>query len=236
MAGGRVELGDVVVLCDRPLEELGPSLQALVRSRFVAEAQRGRTFTYEISHPLIQETVYEGIVGARRVVLHRQVGRVLLTMGRLGEAAPHFARSADVGDAEALAVLSDALHQAEERGRLRRGAADPRPPSSSSSRPVTAAGSRWPTPSSDGPSGSSTTGPTPTSRPPSTPCGPSTPTSRAAATCSSGPASSPASPASWPGGRASSTRPPPPPSRPSTSSPGPATAPARCWPPSRWPT
>jgi DNA-binding CsgD family transcriptional regulator len=116
VAGGRVELGDVVVLCDRPLEELGPSLQALVRARFVAEARRGRTFTYEIAHPLIQETVYEGIVGARRVVLHRQVGRVLLTMGRLGEAAPHFARSADVGDAEALAVLSDALHQAEERG------------------------------------------------------------------------------------------------------------------------
>ncbi|HEV7535767.1 MAG TPA: hypothetical protein VGP90_09045, partial [Acidimicrobiia bacterium] len=116
VAGGRVELGDVVVLCDRPLEELGPSLQALVRSRFVSEARRGRTYSYEISHPLIQETVYEGIVGARRVVLHRQVGRVLLTMGRLGEAAPHFARSAEVGDPEALAVLSDALHQAEERG------------------------------------------------------------------------------------------------------------------------
>jgi DNA-binding CsgD family transcriptional regulator len=116
VAGGRVELGDVVVLCDRPLEELGPGLQALVRARFVAEAQRGRTFSYEISHPLIQETIYEGIVGARRVVLHRQVGRVLLTMGRLGEAAPHFARSAEVGDPEALAVLTDALHQAEERG------------------------------------------------------------------------------------------------------------------------
>jgi DNA-binding CsgD family transcriptional regulator len=116
VAGGRVELGDVVVLCDRPLEELGPALQDLVRSRFVAEARRGRTFSYEISHPLVQETVYEGIVGARRVVLHRQVGRVLLTMGRLGEAAPHFARSAEVGDPEALAVLSDALHQAEERG------------------------------------------------------------------------------------------------------------------------
>jgi DNA-binding CsgD family transcriptional regulator/Flp pilus assembly protein TadD len=95
---------------------LGPALQALVRARFVAEAKRGRTFSYEISHPLIQETVYEGIVGARRVVLHRQVGRVLLTMGRLGEAAPHFARSAEVGDPEALAVLTDALHQAEERG------------------------------------------------------------------------------------------------------------------------
>lgn len=116
VAGGRVELGDVVVLCARPLEDLGPALQDLVRSRFVAEARRGRTFSYEISHPLIQETVYEGIVGARRVVLHRQVGRVLLTMGRLGEAAPHFARSAEVGDPEALAVLSDALHQAEERG------------------------------------------------------------------------------------------------------------------------
>ena len=236
VAGGRVELGDVVVLCDRPLEELGPSLQALVRSRFVAEAPRGRTFSYEISHPLIQETVYEGIVGARRVVLHRQVGRVLLTMGRLGEAAPHFARSADVGDAEALAVLSDALHQAEERGvygealRIlgRPGRAPPgrRPALGRGGRRLRRAGRVG-------------------LRPPGRrrllgrhrrPAGHRRPPRGQRRPPPAGQHQVPPAPASWPGGRASSTRPPPPPPRPSTSSPGPATAPACCWPPSRSPT
>ena len=80
VAGGRVELGDVVVLCDRPLEELGPSLQALVRSRFVAEAQRGRTYSYEISHPLVQETVYASLLSATRTSLHRVAGDALETM------------------------------------------------------------------------------------------------------------------------------------------------------------
>jgi DNA-binding CsgD family transcriptional regulator len=121
VAGSRVELGDLVALSRLPLEHLGPVLQRLVRSRLVAEEGRGRKFTYEISHPIIQDIVYEDIVGARRVVLHRQVGRALLTMGRLGEAAPHFARSAEVGDPEALAVLGDALRQAEERGAYREG-------------------------------------------------------------------------------------------------------------------
>src|SRR2546423_926522 len=64
----------------------------------------------------VRELAEEGIGGARGVALQRQVGRVLLPMGRPGEPAPPFARSADVGDAEALAVLSNALHQAEERG------------------------------------------------------------------------------------------------------------------------
>jgi DNA-binding CsgD family transcriptional regulator len=121
VAGSRVELADLVGLSRLPLEELGLVLQRLVRTRLVAEEERGRKFTYEISHPIIQEIVYEDIVGARRVVLHRQVGRALLTLGRLGEAAPHFACSAEVGDPEALAVLGDALRQAEERGAYREG-------------------------------------------------------------------------------------------------------------------
>src|SRR5438270_352049 len=45
--------------------------------------------------------------------------RALLIAGHLGEAALHFARSADSGDDEAIAVLRDALRQAEERGGFR---------------------------------------------------------------------------------------------------------------------
>ena len=39
--------------------------------------------------------------------------------GRLGEAAPHFARSAEVGDTEAIEALSDGVRDAEERGAYR---------------------------------------------------------------------------------------------------------------------
>jgi DNA-binding CsgD family transcriptional regulator len=121
VTGSRVDFGDLARLTDRPRELLGPSLQRLTRSRLVVEEERGRRLTYEIAHPLIQELIYEDIGGAQRNVLHRQVGRVLLAMGRLGEAAPHFARSAELGDSEAIDVLGDALRQAEERSAYREG-------------------------------------------------------------------------------------------------------------------
>ncbi len=121
VAGGRVEIGDLVRCTGRPLDELAPTLAQLVRSRLVAEEERDRKLTYEVAHPVIAETLYEGIGGARRLALHRQVGRALIIVGRLGEAALHFARSAEAGDAEALEVLRGALRQAEERGAYREG-------------------------------------------------------------------------------------------------------------------
>jgi tetratricopeptide (TPR) repeat protein len=87
----------------------------------VVEEERGRVPGYEITHPLIQEMIYEEIGGARRFALHRHVGRTLLLMGRLGEAALHFAGSAETGDDEAIEVLREALRQAEERGAFREG-------------------------------------------------------------------------------------------------------------------
>jgi DNA-binding CsgD family transcriptional regulator len=47
------------------------------------------------------------------------VARALLAAGRLGEAAPHFARSAEVGDSEAVEALRHALGEAERRGAYR---------------------------------------------------------------------------------------------------------------------
>jgi len=120
VASGRVELGELVRFSARDLEELVPILRRLTqRSRLVTEDQRGNTVTYEIAHPLIAETIYDGLGGAARFSLHRQVGRALLVAGRLGEAALHFARSADRGDNEAIEVLLEALRQAEERGAYR---------------------------------------------------------------------------------------------------------------------
>ena len=121
VAGGRAELGELTRFGDRTLEELAPVLHRLVRTRLVVEEERGRVPAYEITHPLIQEMIYEEIGGARRFALHRHVGRTLLLMGRLGEAALHFAGSAEMGDDEAIEVLREALRQAEERGAFREG-------------------------------------------------------------------------------------------------------------------
>ncbi|HEV8626073.1 MAG TPA: AAA family ATPase [Acidimicrobiia bacterium] len=120
VANGRVELGELVRFSGRDLDELVPILRRLThRTRLVTEDQRGNTVTYEVVHPLIAETIYDDLGGAARFSLHRQVGRALLVGGRLGEAALHFARSADRGDNEAIEVLLEALRQAEERGAYR---------------------------------------------------------------------------------------------------------------------
>jgi hypothetical protein len=53
--------------------------------------------------------------GARRQLLHREIGRGLLAVGRLGEAAPHIGISAAPDDTQAIDVLCSAVRQAEER-------------------------------------------------------------------------------------------------------------------------
>lgn len=116
VAGGKAELGELVRFTGHPLEALAAVLGRLVRSRLLVEGETARIPVYEIAHPLIGETIYGHIGGARRFALHRHVGRSLLIAGRLGEAALHFSRSATPGDDEAIAVLLDALHQAEQRG------------------------------------------------------------------------------------------------------------------------
>jgi len=111
----RVGLEDLVRVTSLPLGELAAVLERLVASRLVHEEERGRELTYEIAHPLIQDTVYQSIGLARRRELHRQVGRTLLAAGRLAEAAPHYARSAETADPEAIGVLLDAVRQADKR-------------------------------------------------------------------------------------------------------------------------
>jgi class 3 adenylate cyclase len=111
--GRPAELGELVKLSEQPLESLGQVVRPLVRSRLVVEEKRGREITYEIEQPLVRETVYDGMGGAQQRVLHRLIGRALLDAERLGEAAPHFARSAEKGDPEAVEALRDAVRQAE---------------------------------------------------------------------------------------------------------------------------
>jgi DNA-binding CsgD family transcriptional regulator/tetratricopeptide (TPR) repeat protein len=116
VVGRRLELSAVGDLTGQPLDAVAPVLDALVRSRLVAEEERGRDVTYEIAHPLVQEAIYQNLGAARRHAVHRSVARSLAAAGRVGEAAAHFARSARQGDAEAIEVVLDAHRQAEQRG------------------------------------------------------------------------------------------------------------------------
>lgn len=106
--GRRVEFGELVEASGSPPEELALVLEGLARRRCVLEEEQGPQLIYEVAHPLIAEAVYEAIGRARRRPLHRRIGRALAAAGHLGEAAPHFAASAEPGDAEARQLFEAA--------------------------------------------------------------------------------------------------------------------------------
>jgi DNA-binding NarL/FixJ family response regulator len=114
--GKRIDIGELMQVTGQSLEGLGDILRTLVRARLVQDEERGTELTYEIAHPLVEETIYESMGSGRRRALHRLVGRALLAAGRLGAAACHLARSADSGDPEAVEALRDALRRSEQRG------------------------------------------------------------------------------------------------------------------------
>jgi DNA-binding CsgD family transcriptional regulator/tetratricopeptide (TPR) repeat protein len=113
--GGRVELDGLVRVLGRPLDQLAAPLERLARSRLVVEYEAARRLSYEIAHPLVQDAVYESIGAARRRTFHRLAGRALVSAGNFGAAAPHFLRSTDSGDPEAVSTVVRGVRQAEER-------------------------------------------------------------------------------------------------------------------------
>lgn len=113
--GRRLEAAEIMQHADCSLDELVPRLEELLQARLISEEESGRAVSYEVIHPLVQETIYQGLSAARRRMLHRQLARGLLSAGRLGEAAEHFARSAGPGDAEAIEALRAAIVEAEAR-------------------------------------------------------------------------------------------------------------------------
>jgi hypothetical protein len=112
--GYRVRIGELAALTGLADAELTDALDRLVRARLLSHDEHGWDLRFEVAHPLIEEAIYQGIGAARRRVLHRQIARMLVTTGALGMAAPHFVRSADSGDSEAIDVLCRSLHQAEQ--------------------------------------------------------------------------------------------------------------------------
>ncbi|MGB2938993.1 MAG: AAA family ATPase, partial [Candidatus Dormiibacterota bacterium] len=115
LVGRRTELQELVLLSGRPLDRLAPILENLVRLRLLTEEERGRDLIYEVTHPLIQETIYQAIGGARRRAIHRLVARAFVSSGQRAAAASHYVRCARPGEEEAIDALIDALQQAEER-------------------------------------------------------------------------------------------------------------------------
>jgi predicted ATPase len=112
--GRRVEFAELTALSGRLTEDLGRVLSTLSASGIVVEHERGPELSYEIHHPLVRDALYQSIGGARRRILHQQLARALRGGGRLPEAALHFARSAQVGDEEAIGVLLAAVRRAEQ--------------------------------------------------------------------------------------------------------------------------
>ncbi|MBJ7596830.1 AAA family ATPase [Candidatus Nephthysia bennettiae] len=113
--GQRVAVDDLVHVSGRPLERMAELLSETIEQRLVIEEERGRELEYEISHPLFQEAIYQGMSRARQRALHSQIARSLVAAGRLAQAAAHFVRSAGPGDQEAIAAVLSAFRQAEER-------------------------------------------------------------------------------------------------------------------------
>ena len=112
--GYRVRVGELTALTGLADAELTDALDRLVRARLLSQDEHGWDLRFEVAHPLVEEAIYQGIGAARRRVLHRRIARMLVTTGALGMAAPHFVRSADAGDSEAIDVLCQSLHQAEQ--------------------------------------------------------------------------------------------------------------------------
>jgi DNA-binding CsgD family transcriptional regulator/tetratricopeptide (TPR) repeat protein len=114
VVGRRVPFAELPALAGRPADELGPILDGLVRARLVTgDEHGGGELRYEVAHPVVQEAIYQSLGTTQRRAIHGKVGRSLLDNGRLGEAAPHIARSAEPGDHEAIEALCQAVRQAE---------------------------------------------------------------------------------------------------------------------------
>ena len=119
VVGARTELADLARIAGRPVDVVAVALEGVVKRKLATEDVTGSAATFELAHPLVQDAIYESIGAARRIRLHRAIGRTLLASGHLGAAAAHLARSATSGDHEAVDALIAALRDAEARSLYR---------------------------------------------------------------------------------------------------------------------
>jgi DNA-binding CsgD family transcriptional regulator/tetratricopeptide (TPR) repeat protein len=111
VVGRRIEMADLQRLSARSQADLARAVSALVEARLALRRAEDADLVCEISHPLIQEAIYERLEAPRRRALHQRIARVLAESDRLGEAASHYGRCAQPGDSEAISVLLRALRE-----------------------------------------------------------------------------------------------------------------------------
>ena len=105
---GRVPLHHLPLverLLDRDADTVARAFDRLVASGILVRTDAG----YELSHPIVRDTLYEDIGPAERRRIHAAIATALGTERRdLLELATHVAASAEPGDEEAASVLLDA--------------------------------------------------------------------------------------------------------------------------------
>ncbi|MGW0522984.1 AAA family ATPase [Crossiella sp. NPDC003009] len=102
--GDQVEPGLVAVAADLPAAVALAAAEELFATDLLRAAGAGQRVTFR--HPLLRNAVYHSATPLWRAAAHGRVGRALSDRGApISVIAPHVARSAVVGDAEALRLL-----------------------------------------------------------------------------------------------------------------------------------
>jgi DNA-binding CsgD family transcriptional regulator/tetratricopeptide (TPR) repeat protein len=103
VVGREFELAELASISELPRAQLLIVLEEAETARVLLEAP-GMPGRFRFSHALVRETLYAGIPGSRRVLLHKQAAEALDTLWRsdpephLAELAYHFVQAAPVGD------------------------------------------------------------------------------------------------------------------------------------------
>ena len=90
----------------RPEETLLDRLEEALRAQLVVERKGASAGTYDFTHALIRQTLYDELSTPRRVLLHRQIGEALERLyaanlePHLAELAHHFYQAAPGGDVD----------------------------------------------------------------------------------------------------------------------------------------
>jgi tetratricopeptide (TPR) repeat protein len=106
MAGGFSWDALKAICTDVPEAQLLDLLEETLAAQLIAERKREGAGTYDFTHALIRQTLYEELSTPRRVLLHRQIGEALEKLyaanvePHLAELAHHFYQAAPGGDLE----------------------------------------------------------------------------------------------------------------------------------------
>jgi DNA-binding CsgD family transcriptional regulator len=112
--GGRFRLQSAAAVLRADAYAVASALDELRRARVLAEADAGDDVVYEFTHPLMRETVYDGLGRARARLLHADVAATFereygdAALEHADELAYHFARAPATHNERAVHYLGEA--------------------------------------------------------------------------------------------------------------------------------